>query len=124
MLHIVLVEDEHLFAKSVSSRLKRDGFDVTICTDLAQAHSHFAENTIADALLLDVRLPDGSGLDFLSTLRKSGNTIPVIVITAYGELDDAVLAMKLGANDYLKKPLDLDELGLMLAKVLETGRIK
>lgn len=125
MLKILLVEDENLFARSVATRLGRDGFQVTICSNLTDARRYFSENEGPDALLLDVRLPDGSGLDLLNELReKDNNTVPIIVMTAYGELDDAVLAMKLGATDYLKKPVDLDELGLMLSKVLETGRMQ
>jgi len=127
MIKILLVEDEHLFAKSVATRLGRDGFQVTVCSNLAEAENYFNHNETPDALLLDVRLPDGSGLDFLTALRtehdRVSNTLPIIIMTAYGELEDAVLAMKLGANDYLKKPVDLDEVGLMLSKVLETGRI-
>ncbi|MDB2705741.1 sigma-54 dependent transcriptional regulator [Pseudomonadota bacterium] len=127
MIKILLVEDEHLFAKSVATRLGREGFQVTVCSSIVDAKDYFNDNEAPDALLLDVRLPDGSGLDFLTELRGNNSrvstTLPVIIMTAYGELEDAVLAMKLGANDYLKKPVDLDELGLKLSKVLETGRI-
>lgn len=71
-----------------------------------------------------MRLPDGSGLDFLTELRTDeANEVPVIVLTAYGEVDDAVAAMKLNAVDYLKKPIDLDELVLILRKVVETAQL-
>ena len=67
-----------------------------------------------------MRLPDGSGLDFLGALQNDkANIFPVLVMSAYGEIEDAVSAMKSGASDYLKKPIDLDELMLNVEKVLE-----
>jgi DNA-binding NtrC family response regulator len=77
-----------------------------------------------DLILLDMRLPDGSGLDFLAGLRsKQNSNAAVIVLSAYGELEDAVTAMKLGASDYLKKPVDLDELLLNVEKVLDRSEL-
>ena len=70
-----------------------------------------------DLVLLDMRLPDGSGLDYLHSLRAR-SAVPVIVMTAYGEIEDAVAAMKFAASDYLKKPIDLEELRLNIEKVL------
>ena len=128
MQKIVLVEDEALFAKSVATKLSRDGFEVVVCDTLSMARAYFNENDEPDALLLDVRLPDGSGLGFLETLRDEelgvSKSLPIIMMTAYGELDDAITAMKLGANDYLKKPVDLNELSLILTKVLESSRVQ
>jgi DNA-binding NtrC family response regulator len=90
---------------------------------LAQARERIADNR-PDLILLDMRLPDGSGLDFLTQLRADDTQqIPVVVLTAYGEVNDAVAAMKLNAVDYLKKPIDLDELVLILEKVLETASL-
>ena len=128
MKKIILVEDETLFAKSVATKLARDGFEVAICDTISMANHYFSENEQPDALLLDVRLPDGSGLEFLKKLRGEdlgvSKSLPIIMMTAYGELDDAITAMKLGADDYLKKPVDLNELSLILTKVLETGAIQ
>jgi DNA-binding NtrC family response regulator len=71
-----------------------------------------------------MRLPDGSGLDFLKNLRNGDTSeLPVIVMTAYGELEDAVAAMKLNALDYLKKPVDLEELLLCVKKVIKTAAV-
>ncbi|NOQ80904.1 MAG: response regulator [Methylophaga sp.] len=126
MLSILLVEDESLFAKSVARRLEREDYSVNVTSSLSAAKESL-DNNLPDILLLDVRLPDGSGLDLLSDIRARDDnrwkTLPVIIMTAYGELDDAISAMKLGATDYLKKPVDLDELVLTLSKVLVTQEI-
>ncbi|MBZ0171374.1 MAG: response regulator [Phycisphaerales bacterium] len=117
-VRILMVEDETLFAKAVGKRLERSGYSCRHVTTLAGARTECRE-AMPDLLLLDMRLPDGSGLDFLAELRKErGVETPVIVLTAYGELEDAVAAMKLAASDYLKKPIDLDELLLNVEKVL------
>ncbi len=115
---ILIVEDENVFARAVAKRLQRNAYKTTIAPDLKSATDAFRENT-PDMILLDMRLPDGSGLDFLSNLREQqGSSVPVLVMSAYGELEDAVAAMKLSASDYLKKPIDLDELVLNVEKVL------
>ncbi|RKZ94109.1 MAG: sigma-54-dependent Fis family transcriptional regulator, partial [Gammaproteobacteria bacterium] len=123
MVDVLLVEDETLFAKSVLRRLQRDGYEGEIVETVAEAR-HSLNKDLPDILLLDVRLPDGNGLDLLAELRarddNEGKKLPVVVMTAYGELDDAISAMKLGATDYLKKPVDLDELVLTLSKVMAT----
>jgi len=116
---ILIVEDEVLFAKAVSKRLQREGYRCEIASRLALAKERQAEYA-PDMVLLDMRLPDGSGLDFLSWLREQqASEIPVLIMSAYGELEDAVTAMKLGASDYLKKPVDLDEVLFQVSRVLD-----
>jgi len=120
---ILVVEDELIFAKAVARRLEREGYECLTVASIGEAEAAIKDRT-PDLLLLDMRLPDGSGLDFLEQLRESsGIALPVIVMTAYGEVDDAVSAMKLSASDYLKKPVDLDELLLAVQKVLANQRI-
>ena len=117
--YILLVEDESLFANAVSKRLGKAGYKCKLAGTLAEAQRQIDTGAIA-LVLLDMRLPDGSGLDFLARLRESeAADIPVVVLTAYGELQDAVAAMKLKALDYLKKPIDLDELLITLEKALK-----
>jgi len=117
--YILLVEDESLFANAVSKRLGKAGYKCRISGTLAEAQRQVNTGAV-ELVLLDMRLPDGSGLDFLARLRESeAADIPVVVLTAYGELQDAVAAMKLKALDYLKKPIDLDELLITLEKVLK-----
>jgi len=127
MINVLLVEDETLFAKSVLKRLEKEGYNGSIVSTITAA-SNAIKSSLPDLLLLDIRLPDGNGLDLLADIRSrddaSWKALPVIVMTAYGELDDAISAMKLGATDYLKKPVDLDDLVLTIAKVLATQQLK
>ena len=117
--HILIIEDEAVFAGAVRKRLRRGGYNAEIAGTLEQGATKISDKT-PDLLLLDMRLPDGSGLDFLGALQNDkANTFPVLVMSAYGEIEDAVSAMKSGASDYLKKPIDLDELMLNVEKVLE-----
>ena len=120
---VLIVEDEQVFARAVQKRLSRAGFKSRIAENLRTADEQF-RNLPPDLILLDMRLPDGSGLDFLTDLRtKQNSNVAVIVMSAYGELEDAVSAMKLGASDYLKKPIDLDELLLNVEKVLNNSEL-
>jgi DNA-binding NtrC family response regulator len=125
MLNVLLIEDETLFAKSVLRRLQREGHTGTVSGSLAVARNSLQES-LPDIILLDVRLPDGSGLELLREIRadEQRHHLPVVMMTAYGELEDAVAAMKQGANDYLKKPVDLEELVLILGKVTATSQLK
>ncbi len=126
MLEILLVEDEKLFAKSVLRRLQAAGHDGQIVASISEAGQLLNQKSF-DLLLLDVRLPDGNGLDLLRQLRQphsARQNLAVIVMTAYGELKDAVAGMKLGADDYLKKPVDLDELILTIDKVMQTKQLQ
>jgi len=125
MLNFLLIEDERLFAKSVKRRLEREGYKVNIADTITNGVV-LLNNEPPDVLLLDVRLPDGNGLDVLNAIRVDGHSLqnlPVIMMTAYGELEDAVNAMKSGASDYLKKPVDLDELMLTIDKVVHNHTV-
>jgi two-component system response regulator AtoC len=125
MLNFVLIEDESLFAKSVKRRLEREGYQAIIADNISDGKKLLRQESI-DVLLLDVRLPDGNGLDLLAEIRAPGHplqNLPVVMMTAYGELEDAVNAMKFGASDYLKKPVDLDELILTIEKVVHNHAI-
>ncbi len=122
-MHVLIVEDEELFAKAVLKRLAREGYQCHHAGTLARAEA-FCREQQPDLILLDMRLPDGSGLDFLGRLRNGlGPEVPVLVLSAYGELEDAVAAMKLNALDYLKKPIDLDELLVNVQKVLSKAEL-
>jgi len=121
---VLIVEDEKVFARAVQKRLDRSGYESEAVTSLAAARDAIRGRNL-DLILLDMRLPDGSGLDLLSSLRDGDeeNTVPVLVMSAYGEIGDAVAAMKLGASDYLKKPVDLDELMMCVDKVMEKDEL-
>jgi len=118
---ILIVEDEVLFARAVQKRLQKAGFECEHVESLADARAIIKQFN-ADLVLLDMRLPDGNGLDLLSEFVAKNMT--TIVMTAYGEVSDAVNAMKLGANDYLKKPIDLEELLLIVQKNEKTSALQ
>jgi len=110
---ILLVEDEVLFAKAVVKRLQKAGFECEHAESLQDARL-LVKQFEPDMALLDMRLPDGNGLDLLSDFVA--RNINTIVMTAFGDVSDAVNAIKLGAIDYLKKPIDLEELLLIIQK--------
>lgn len=120
---ILIVEDEALFARAVAKSLKIAGYDSIIATSLAAAREKLTSGAL-NLILLDLRLPDGGGLELLAELRATANDLPVIVVTAFGEVSDAVRAMKLGASDYLKKPVDLNELLIVVGKVMQTQELR
>ena len=119
---ILLVEDESIFANAVRKHLMRKEYDISLANDLKSARQYINEN-IPDLILLDMRLPDGSGLDLLNEIKSKNTNTEVLVMSAYGELEDAVSAMKLGASDYLKKPIDLEELYINVKKVIEKNEL-
>ena len=122
--HILMVEDEALFARATKKRLERAGHQCSIAADLAGARA-MLRAARPDLVLLDLRLPDGNGLDFLAEFSSNENDrLPTIVLTAFGEIGDAVQAMKQGALDYLRKPIDLDELQLAVDQALRNVRLK
>lgn len=121
---VLLVEDEAVFARAVEKRLAKAGLACQVAGTLADAR-RLLMGPEPDAILLDMRLPDGSGLDLLSEVReRRGSAVPVLVLTAYGEVEDAVLAMKLCASDYLKKPIDLEELLVSIDKVFAQNELQ
>ena len=115
---VLIVDDEELFARAVGKKLRQGGVGCELAFDLAAARSRLADRR-PDLVLLDMRLPDGSGLDFLRELRAGDHAdLPVLVLTAFGGLENAIAAMKERADDYLVKPVDLDELMVKIERVL------
>ena len=110
---ILIVEDEVLFARAVMRRLQKAGYECEHVESLLAAAAALKQFS-PDLVLLDMRLPDGNGLDLLADLVAKNAA--VIVMTAHGEVSDAVNAIKLGAVDYLKKQIDLEELLLSVQK--------
>jgi two-component system, OmpR family, response regulator QseB len=108
-MRILIVEDDPILSDGLIAGLGLCGWavdDVSTCGDAeaALATAHF------DAVVLDVMLPDGSGIALLERLRKKGNHTPVILLTALDETHDRIRGLDSGADDYLSKPFDLDEL--------------
>lgn len=119
-LTILIVDDEPNLPHQLARYLKKHGYEVLTAADGDTGLSELQKNTI-DLLLLDVRLPKMSGLEILKELRKTDPDLPVIMLTAYGDVQTAVAAMKLGASDYLIKGFDLTELLLVVQRSLETS---
>jgi len=106
---VLIVDDEDTARSFISAALSDGGFEPLEAGTLKEAHK-VIETGSADIILLDLNLPDGSGLSLLDRIALENPSPPVILITAYGEVDTAVEAMKKGAQDFLQKPLDLERL--------------
>jgi two-component system nitrogen regulation response regulator GlnG len=112
------VDDEENVRWALRKALERAGYRVDLATD-GSTGLRAAEDPGVNLVLLDVRLPGRDGLDVLREIRKRRPDLPVIMMTAYGTLQVAVEAMKLGAYDYIGKPFDMDEVVLVVEKALE-----
>lgn len=123
MAKILLVEDKDSLREMWRMTLEQADYEVLEAPDFRSARQ-FLESSIPDAVLSDLRLPDGSGLEVLKLAKSVDGDLPVIVLTAYGSIEEAVQAMKDGAHDFLQKPVDPDHLLLMLERVLETQRLR
>jgi DNA-binding NtrC family response regulator len=103
--------------------LAERGYEAEIAPDVAAALRHLPV-LHPDVVITDVRLPDGSGIDVLRRVREFDPAIAVVVMTAYGSIEEAVEAVKLGAFDYIKKPVDLEELQLLADRARESTRLQ
>ena len=119
---ILILDDEENIGRSLRLILEREGYAVTIARSIADAKSAACQR--ADACLLDVRLPDGSGIDFLRQLRERDCTAPAIMISGHGTIADAVEATRAGAFDFLEKPLSRDRVLLALKNALEQANLR
>jgi two-component system NtrC family response regulator len=115
---ILLVDDEEPQRKVLAGFLKKRGYDVEAAGDADDALRVVSSRTV-DLVLTDLRMPGRSGVELLEAVRGVNPEIPVVVMTAYGTVASAVDAMKRGAADYLGKPVDLDELEVLVARTLE-----
>jgi DNA-binding response OmpR family regulator len=116
-LRVLLVEDEPEMASALTVALKKYDMVVDHVATLADAEEAVRANT-HDAILLDRQLPDGDGLALIPKLRAKGAAVPVIVLTARGDLADRVAGLDVGADDYLAKPFAVEELLARLRAVL------
>lgn len=120
---ILFVDDETNLRTFMSKTLRRDGYEVLEADTLAAAREQLGTNWI-DIIILDRMLPDGEGLALLKELQHSDHKPPVIMLTAYGAIDNAVAAMKMGAHDYLTKPVETEELRARLERISETVSLR
>lgn len=117
MSELLLIDDDQELCELLVSWLSQEGFQVRACHDGAAARQALAETSPA-AVVLDVMLPDGSGLELLRQLRGNHPDLPVLMLSARGEPLDRILGLELGADDYLAKPCDPRELTARLRAVL------
>ena len=122
-MRLLLVEDDAMIGASVRTGLRQDGFAVDWVQD-GRAAELALETNPYDALLLDLGLPRKAGLEVLAALRRRGNAIPVLVLTARDAIADRVKGLDAGADDYLVKPFDLEELAARVRALLrrKSGR--
>jgi nitrogen regulation protein NR(I) len=119
---LLVVDDERNVLYAVERGLRADGLRI-VTAQTCKAGIDLVQSERPEAVLLDVRLPDGSGLDVLQELRRIDPKLPVIIMTTHGTSETAIEAMQRGAFDYLLKPWDLDELTDLVHKALEAGRL-
>ena len=115
---ILVVDDEPAQRTVLGGFLRKRGFEVAQGASVEEALAHVSARTI-DLVLTDLRMPGGGGLALLEGVRAINPEIPVVVMTAFGTVATAVDAMKKGAADYLTKPIDLDELEVLIGRTLE-----
>ena len=120
---ILVVDDERLVRWSLQQKLEQWGYHVSLAEDGNTALGRVQLDN-PDLITLDVKLPDMTGIEVLSELRSRNVTVPVIVITAFGVVDDAVRSLKLGAYDFIEKPINFEKLENALRNALETRRLR
>lgn len=132
-MRILIVEDNRRLAQLIAKGCGKEGFAADCCADLEGAQAALAA-TRYDAVILDLGLPDGDGLDLLAGLRGDGSDMPVLVLTARDALEARVEGLNAGADDYLLKPFAMEELvarlrallrrpGKALGRVLSAGNV-
>ena len=123
MPDILLVEDKESLRRVLRLTLENAGYSITEAAD-ARAALNEISRAPHRLVLTDLRMPNGSGLDVLRAARAADGDVPVIVMTAFGSIDEAVQAMKDGAHDFLQKPVDSNHLLLLVERALEQARLR
>lgn len=117
MRHVLVVDDEPKMQRVLEIMLKRMGLEVTCASNGNQALEVLETETI-DLIMSDLRMPGMSGIELMQAVRNLGNDVPVIIMTAYGSIDSAIEAMKLGASDYIVRPFEIDALEIIVRRIL------
>ncbi len=120
---ILIVDDERLIRQSLQKALAGQGYAV-LPAENGKTAIHLLEEESPDLVLLDLKLPDINGIELLKRLRELDRNLPVLLITAYGSIDTAIQAIRLGAYDYITKPFDLETIVLSVNNALEASRLK
>src|SRR5215204_2020896 len=123
MADILLVEDKDSLRRVLRLTLENAGYTISEAIDARSALNEIS-NARHQLILTDLRMPNGSGLDVLRSAKSADPDVPVIVMTAFGSIDEAVQAMKDGAHDFLQKPVDSNHLLLLVERALEQARLR
>ncbi len=118
----LIIDDEPDIRELLSLTLERMNIDCDTAANLSEAHNFLDKNQY-NLCLTDMKLPDGNGLDLVKTVLQNHSNLPVAVITAYGSMDIAIEAMKVGAFDFISKPIDLANLRSLIGKALASSEI-
>lgn len=121
--HILVADDEKNARRMLEILLNQLGFQVSTVANGAEALETIRKTSV-DLLITDLNMPNMNGLELLSILRQEDNDIPVIIVTAYGTVESAVSAMKQGAFDFIVRPLDIEQVEMVVKHALETCRLK
>jgi len=119
-MRVLIVEDDPILADGLAVGLKLHGIGAEVVGSCADGRHALAAGSF-DVIVLDIMLPDGSGLDLLGTLRAGGERRPILLLTALDDTRDRIAGLDLGADDYLGKPFDLDELAARLRAIARRG---
>jgi DNA-binding response OmpR family regulator len=120
---ILILEDNKGFAETLEEELQDEGYEVVVCSTLADAVRQLKKHP-PDLVLSDLRLPDGSGSDFFEWVCKENPRPAFLILTAFGSIAEAVAALKTGVDNYLTKPIDFDHLRLTINRALEVRRLR
>ena len=120
---VLIVDDEKAIRWSLGEALRNDGYDVAEAENGKTGIKSFRDDP-ADIVILDLKLPDKSGIEVLKTLKKEDADLPVIMMTAYGEVETAVNALKNGAYDFMLKPFQLEKMKVAIRHALENRQLK
>ncbi len=115
-MRVLLIEDDTVLGAAVRDQIRAEGHSVDWVTRLDEAREYLTSASYG-LLLLDLMLPDGRGLLLLGEMRKRGDVTPVIILTALDQISDRIAGLNAGADDYMVKPFDLEELSARLAAV-------
>jgi len=120
---ILIVDDEDAQRSILKGYLEKKGYKIYSASSGTEGIK-FVQNNLIDIVLSDFKMPDKTGLEVLEEVKKINPEISFVILTAYGTIEDAVKAMRLGAFDYISKPVDLDELDLMIERIIEHNNLK
>lgn len=122
MSYILIVDDDAQLRKSFEKLLIQEGFSVKTA-EMGESALEMVKNSPPDVVIMDIRMPGISGLETLKLMQEIDKKLPVIIMTAFGTMETAVEATKLGAFDYILKPFEIPDILEMINKALETGRL-